>query len=592
MRAVWTLRGNQVTIRAMKAPRSIGPVLPAIAVAGLGAAALLAADRHPDQSLGGRAVPSLALQLLAGLGAAGAGTYLARRRFAPMAGRLLLATGVAVFLEQLPLPDSGGALLFTAALAAGAMTSALAGAAGLAATTPRQRLVDTLVGCTAIACSALLLGVLATATFDPRATGCFACPHNLLLLHGDARLHDALVRAGLIASAISCGALALLILRRLILRPAVVRSIAAPVAVCGGTVAALGAIGFVDEFGAGQTQVDSPTSALWLAQCGLLATAAAAVGVQAIRARQLRQRVATTVLAALPSPEKLRATLASTLGDPRLSVVFRRAGGGAIDATGHKVPDADPPMAITEVTRQGEVIAELRHTIDLTQRPERVAQAALGAGLALEHAALHAKLQAELADLTASRARIVEVGDAERRRLERNLHDGAQQRLIALSLALQLIPEQDPEIQRARDELQHALENLRAIAHGIHPVSLTEAGLLEALRDLADSSRAPIRIEKAPSRRLPAAVEAAIYRLVLDCVRLTESIDSSAPVIVRVESTAEEVRSQVVLPAIDPSAANLALQYAADRLATLSGGLTTDAAGTDAIVEATVPCGS
>jgi signal transduction histidine kinase len=297
-------------------------------------------------------------------------------------------------------------------------------------------------------------------------------------------------------------------------------------------------------------------------------------------------------LAALPSPEKLRATLANALGDPRLNVVFRRAGGGAIDANGHKVPDADVPMAITEVTRQGEVIAELRHTIDLTQRPERVAQAALGAGLALEHAALHAKLQAELADLTASRARIVEVGDAERRRLERNLHDGAQQRLIALSLALQLIPDHDPEIQRARDELQHALDNLRAIAHGIHPVSLTEAGLQEALRDLADSSRVPIRIEAAPSQRLPAAVEAAIYRLVLDCVRLAESTNSRGTVIVRVQSTAEEVRSQVVLPAIDSSAAALALQYAADRLATVSGGLTTNAAGTDMIAEATVPCGS
>jgi signal transduction histidine kinase len=576
----------------MNVSRSIRPVLLAIAVASLGAAALLAADRHPDQSLGGRAVPSLALQLLAGLGAAGAGTYLARRRFAPMAARLLLAIAVAVFLEQLPLPDSGGALLFTAALAGGAMTSALAGAAGLAATARRQRLIDTLVGCTAIACGALLLGVLPTVTFDPKATGCFACPQNLLLLHGDGRLHDALVRAGLIASAVSCGALALLVLLRVILRPSVLRSIGAPVAVCGGVVAALGAVGFVHEFRAGQPEVDSTTSALWLAQCAVLTAAAAAVGVQAIRARRLRQRVATTVLAALPSPEKLRTTLAYALGDPRLKIVFRRAGGGAIDANGHKVPDAHVPMAITEVTRQGEVIAELRHTLELTQRPERVAQAALGAGLAIEHAALHAKLQAELADLTASRARIVEVGDAERRRLERNLHDGAQQRLIALSLALQLIPDHDPEIHGARDELQDALDNLRVIAHGIHPVSLTEAGLQEALRDLADSSRVPIRIETTPSRRLPAPVEAAIYRLVLDCVRLAESTGSSDTVAVRVESSAEEVHSRVLVPGIDSSTATAALQYAADRLATVSGGLTTDAAGTEVIVEASVPCAS
>jgi hypothetical protein len=138
--------------------------LVAAAVAGLGTAALLAAHRHPDESLGGGAAPFLALQLLAGLGASGAGVHLARQRSTRIAGMLLLATGIAVSLEQLPLPDSGGALLFTAALAGGAMTSALAGAAALAAAGPRFRHLDAVISCAALAASALMLGVLPTAT--------------------------------------------------------------------------------------------------------------------------------------------------------------------------------------------------------------------------------------------------------------------------------------------------------------------------------------------------------------------------------------------------------------------------------------------
>jgi signal transduction histidine kinase len=575
----------------MKGLRLIVLWLAVAGVAGLGTAALLAADRHPDQSLGGAAAPALALQLLAGLAAACAGAHLARQRSARIAGTLLLVTGVAVFLEQLPLPQSGGALLFTAALVGGATTSALAGAAALAAAATRRRLIDTVAACAAVACSALVLGLLPATTFDPRVTGCFACARNLLLIHGDARVHDALVRAGLIASAVSCAALALLVVLRVILRPALLRSIAAPLLICAA-VATLGSLRFLHDSQPGQPEVDSTTRALWLAQCAILTAAAAGVALQALRARRLRQRVATTVLSALPSPEQLRATLAKTLRDPGLEVVFPRVGGGAIDANGHRVPDAGSDVAITEVARRGEVVAELRHATKLAETPGRVAQAALGAGLALEHASLHAKLRAELADLTASRVRIVEVGEAERRRLERNLHDGAQQRLIALSLALQLMPDEDPEIQRARAVLQDALENLRGVAHRIHPVSLTEAGLAPALRELGEGSRVPVRIQATTAQRPPASAEAALYRLVLDCVRLAERDGNGHTVDVRVETESDAVRARIHVPGIDAPAAALALQHAADRLVVASGELRTIAAGADVIIEASAPCGS
>ena len=222
-----------------------------------------------------------------------------------------------------------------------------------------------------------------------------------------------------------------------------------------------------------------------------------------------------------------------------------------------------------------------------------MSQAAIGAGLALEHASLHARLQAELADLAASRARIVDVGDAERRRLERNLHDGAQQRLIALSMELQLVAGADGEARRATDELQDALEKLRAIAHGIYPVSLTEDGLAGAVRELADGSRVPVHVDSVAQRRLPPSVDAAFYRVVLDCVRLAERRGNGGSLVVRIDSAAtSSAQVSVVTPGVDQRAAVTALEHAADRVAALSGTLAVRIQGTDLIVEASVPCGS
>jgi len=126
------------------------------------------------------------------------------------------------------------------------------------------------------------------------------------------------------------------------------------------------------------------------------------------------------------------------------------------------------------------------------------------------------------AQLTASRARIVEAGDAERRRLERNLHDGAQQRLVSLSLALRLARarlDADPEsarglLEAASEELATALEELRELARGIHPAILTDRGLAPALEALANRSPVPVAIHSLPDERLPAQVEAAAYYVV------------------------------------------------------------------------------
>ena len=145
---------------------------------------------------------------------------------------------------------------------------------------------------------------------------------------------------------------------------------------------------------------------------------------------------------------------------------------------------------------------------------ERIAYFAELAAQALANA--HAR-----EELAASRARIVQAGDAERRRLERNLHDGAQQRLVSLALLLRLAARRhpdDPELARMGDELSHALQELRELARGIHPAVLTERGLEPAVRALADRALIPVELDVALAERLPDAVEAAAYYVVAEAL--------------------------------------------------------------------------
>jgi signal transduction histidine kinase len=124
-------------------------------------------------------------------------------------------------------------------------------------------------------------------------------------------------------------------------------------------------------------------------------------------------------------------------------------------------------------------------------------------------------------DLAASRARIVQAGDAERRRLERNLHDGAQQRLVSLALMLRLAARRHPEddqLERAGEELAHALQELRELARGIHPAVLTERGLEPAVRALADRAPVPVELTVELQERLTGPAEAAAYYVVSEAL--------------------------------------------------------------------------
>jgi signal transduction histidine kinase len=242
----------------------------------------------------------------------------------------------------------------------------------------------------------------------------------------------------------------------------------------------------------------------------------------------LRERLHRGVVADLmvelssnPSPADITPALARALGDPSLEVAYWLPEDDEyVDLDGRPVDlSAASGRAVTVLEQRGQRIAALSHDPSLLDEPGFVDAVAAAAGLALENARLHAELRAQLAEVRASRARIVQAGDAERRRIERNLHDGAQQRLLGIRLSLRVARGQldgsravvDPLLAEVETELAGTLDDLRALARGIHPVVLAEEGLAPALETLARRSAVPVTISAVPAERLPEPIEAAAY---------------------------------------------------------------------------------
>jgi signal transduction histidine kinase len=184
-------------------------------------------------------------------------------------------------------------------------------------------------------------------------------------------------------------------------------------------------------------------------------------------------------------------------------------------------------------------------------------------------------------ELGASRARIVQAGDEERRRLERNLHDGAQQRLVSLALMLRLAARRHPDdddLARAGEELAHALQELRELARGIHPAVLTERGLEPALRALADRAPVPVELSYAPTDRLPGPVEAAAYYVVSEALTNVAKYADASVVRVRVDRSDGAALIEVAddgAGGADPSGGS-GLRGLADRVEALGGRLTVE----------------
>jgi signal transduction histidine kinase len=233
-------------------------------------------------------------------------------------------------------------------------------------------------------------------------------------------------------------------------------------------------------------------------------------------------------LAETPSPGRLERALARSLGDPQLKLSYPLADGRYVNADGQ--PQQPGPTS-TALVRDGVEVALLNHKPGLVDDGALVEELSAGARLGLENERLHAELLAQLADLRASRARIVTTGDTERRRLERDLHDGAQQRLVALALELRIARsrlEADADadadatliqrVRQAEDQIRDALGALRKLATGIFPAVLADEGLAAAVDALAEECEERVRIVRVPEGRLDPTVETAAYRLISETV--------------------------------------------------------------------------
>src|SRR4051812_22421904 len=223
------------------------------------------------------------------------------------------------------------------------------------------------------------------------------------------------------------------------------------------------------------------------------------------------------------SAADMRGALAGALEDPSLEVVYWLRGdhGTWVDETGWpvKAPSPSYGRTVTEVTADGRRIAAIVHDDGLSQDPALVQAAASYALTALENDRLVGQLRSSLEELSQSRARIVAVGDRERRRIERDLHDGAQQRLVALRIRLGMVAERldadDPLEADVIRELEHevdgTIDEVRSFARGVYPSLLAERGLSEALRAAGRSAPVPTMVDAATIGRYPPEVEATVY---------------------------------------------------------------------------------
>jgi signal transduction histidine kinase len=220
----------------------------------------------------------------------------------------------------------------------------------------------------------------------------------------------------------------------------------------------------------------------------------------------------------------MRDRLARALGDPTLDVAYRLGDGHYIDAAGRPVElPRDTDRAVTAVTVSGEEMAVLVHDPALLDEPALVESVRATASLVLENERLAAEVRSQLAQVSASRGRIVAAADAERRRIERDLHDGAQQRLVTLSVALALEASHADNaaaaaLSRAQDEVEQAIAELRELARGIHPTLLRDAGLLAAVEALARRAPLPVAVRGTVGDRLPDQIELAAYFVVAEAL--------------------------------------------------------------------------
>jgi signal transduction histidine kinase len=429
-------------------------------------------------------------------------------------------------------------------------------------------------------------------------------PDNPLLIEGHTDLAIDLSRFRYWLALVLLSALAVILARRWAGSPPSQRRALAPVLVSGGLVMLLLGVWYaallahLDE-DLVQTLEDT--------RYVVLATVPFAFLAGLLRTRVAGASAVSEVVARLGDPSVRRTgvchALADALEGTSLEVAIRAPEhGDFVNAAGERVelPPLGSDRMVAPLEPGEEPAAVLIYDGSREDERELVHAVVAAATLTLENERLAADLRAKVEELSASRARIVESGDAARRRLERDLHDGAQQRLVSLALRLRILrsglegdPEAARELESARGELDQALEELRELARGLHPSVLSDRGLDAALEGLVHRAPLPVELDATPGERLPERVESAAYFVVAEALTNVAKYSHATHASVNVTRQDGAVLVEVADDGVggaDPAKGS-GLSGLVDRLSALDGGLEVDSEpGNGTTVRALIPC--
>jgi signal transduction histidine kinase len=564
------------------------------ALAGAGAV-WLAAHQPPGRPT----EPGAVLELLVGASLLGCGVASWRARPENRIGPIMVFTGFAWFAAQLveataPWLNTIG-LALQSAWVIGLIWLLLSFPSGQLKRRPDRWLV------VAGAAAAVGMQLLAMLYGNKAGLHCPGCANNLLqVVHDNHKARGWRGLQELVGAVLIVTIVALLVGRWLRASTAQRRAVA-PVLVAGcATLAALTATIVLDLLG-------DPLGALPAnVYFTLMATVPIAILFVFLQ-RQLARGMVAGLVVELGQPSAssdLGDALARALGDPSLQLAFwfppeRHYVDG--DGTPVKLPDAGSGRHSTFVERDGQPVAVLLHDPVLEHNSELVQSVCAAASLALENERLQAELRARLVELQASRARLVEATDAERRRIERDLHDGTQQRLVSIAMSLGLLetklPDQataaQPLVRETRAALALALEELRELTHGINPPLLSERGLAAALDELCRRAALPAHLELALDRRLSEQVETAAYFVASEALTNAAKHSHASEIRVAVTCDGNSLTVEVADDGIGAAttAGGSGLRGLADRVEALGGRFTVSSPpGRGTTLRAEIPC--
>jgi signal transduction histidine kinase len=577
------------------------PARIAAAIAGAAVAAgALAVAEGPGRATtyAGSSAAGAALTLSAGLGLIAAGLVICVARRPGRTGDLALLAGLCWFAPVWAAWQDGPPLIPSATMVVAGFTFplivhlVLTCPTGRAGSKPARVMAATIYAEALLAMTALAL--FRDPYFDP---GCLAnCTVNIFLVRSLPPLARAVQAGDRWFTAAAAGALIVVCAARLASASGPARQRLLPVYLpaivfAAAVVARAAALQ--------QTTVEDPFNValftIFVAASVALILLAAGLILGVARSRAERRAVARIAasLDEAPAPGSLQSALAAALRDPALQVAYwlpgpqRYAG-----ASGQAVPEPSPGpgRVVTRLTRTGRTIAAISHSGAVLGIETQIGPAIR---LGLENERLQAELLAQLEELRASRARIVQTADTERRRLERNLHDGAQQRLLALSYDIRLAraaaqadgdTRAEMALAQAASDAQGGLEELRDLAHGIYPAVLAEAGIGPALATLADTAPLPVQILHAGHQRYPEPAEVAAYFTVAEAIGGAARRGASHATV----SITSEDRWLVVTVTDDGPGDPAPMMAAADRAGALGGSLSTG----PGLCRAEIPCAS